>query len=441
MALLNLFKFLSPFIPQTKIESAKVNEQFSKIGDSMDTIAATLDRTPVYAAGTTFPSAANAGKAMVLDASGNPTFRAIGTAADLTATTSDTDSTAGRVLRVGNLGFGSQIAGIKEVYAAQTPADVLAVVGNNAHYTGNILNHGASAPEAWGIISGYITNGNSYSYSYEDFTGINGARYRRTAASASTWNTWRKVYEQGDLGSAAFLTSTTSPTDPAQGRAMRVGDFGLGAVIGPTETDPSAVRQNRIMSLNATWVTSPIAGTDAANQGQMLQIQHADPSYAVQVLYSLSLSAGDLVRRISNNVVGPWVRNITSANMVGTVVASGGSPSLFSAVIERGSNANGEYIKFADGTLICWGTPLVIANQLANGNVGTYGWSYYYENNSVLFPAVFTSAPSVQVTPQGAFLSALVTSVSATAFVVAPITTVLITAGAPIMYAAIGRWR
>ena len=106
MALLNLFKFLSPFIPQTKIESAKVNEQFSKIGDSMDTIAATLDRTPVYAAGTTFPSTANAGKAMVLDASGNPTFRAIGTAADLTATTSNTDSTPGRALRVKDFGIG-----------------------------------------------------------------------------------------------------------------------------------------------------------------------------------------------------------------------------------------------------------------------------------------------------------------------------------------------
>lgn len=39
------------------------------------------------------------------------------------------------------------------------------------------------------------------------------------------------------------------------------------------------------------------------------------------------------------------------ANILGTVSQSGGVPT--GAVIERGSNANGEYVKFADGTLVC----------------------------------------------------------------------------------------
>jgi hypothetical protein len=38
-------------------------------------------------------------------------------------------------------------------------------------------------------------------------------------------------------------------------------------------------------------------------------------------------------------------------NIVGTVSQSGGVPT--GAIIEQGSNANGSYIKFADGTLIC----------------------------------------------------------------------------------------
>jgi len=38
-------------------------------------------------------------------------------------------------------------------------------------------------------------------------------------------------------------------------------------------------------------------------------------------------------------------------NILGTVSQSGGDPT--GAVIERGSNANGDYVKFADGTLIC----------------------------------------------------------------------------------------
>lgn len=40
-------------------------------------------------------------------------------------------------------------------------------------------------------------------------------------------------------------------------------------------------------------------------------------------------------------------------NVVGTVSESAGVPT--GAVIERGSNANGEYTKWADGTMICTG--------------------------------------------------------------------------------------
>ena len=38
-------------------------------------------------------------------------------------------------------------------------------------------------------------------------------------------------------------------------------------------------------------------------------------------------------------------------NILGTVSESGGVPT--GAIIERGSNANGEFVKYADGTMIC----------------------------------------------------------------------------------------
>lgn len=41
-------------------------------------------------------------------------------------------------------------------------------------------------------------------------------------------------------------------------------------------------------------------------------------------------------------------------NILGTVSESSGTPT--GAIIERGSNANGEYVKYADGTLICQGS-------------------------------------------------------------------------------------
>ena len=42
----------------------------------------------------------------------------------------------------------------------------------------------------------------------------------------------------------------------------------------------------------------------------------------------------------------------TRSNILGTVSQSAGVPT--GAIIERGSNANGEFVKYADGTMVCW---------------------------------------------------------------------------------------
>lgn len=49
----------------------------------------------------------------------------------------------------------------------------------------------------------------------------------------------------------------------------------------------------------------------------------------------------------------PITGNAVIPGLVGTVSQSGGVPT--GAVVERGSNANGEYVRFADGTQICAG--------------------------------------------------------------------------------------
>lgn len=47
------------------------------------------------------------------------------------------------------------------------------------------------------------------------------------------------------------------------------------------------------------------------------------------------------------------------AMMLGTVSQSGGIPT--GALMERGSNANGEYVKYADGTMTCWSPVMTFA--------------------------------------------------------------------------------
>ena len=76
---------------------------------------------------------------------------------------------------------------------------------------------------------------------------------------------------------------------------------------------------------------------------------------------------------------------LSSSVMVGTVSQSGGAPT--GSIIERGSNSNGEYTKFADGTMICWRTAISLAATANVTAVAPYN-----------FPAVFSSKPSMTTT-------------------------------------------
>ena len=99
-----------------------------------------------------------------------------------------------------------------------------------------------------------------------------------------------------------------------------------------------------------------------------------------------------------------WMRRATSAttwsawsevyhrqNVVGSVSQSGGVPT--GAIIERGSNANGEYIKFADGTQIC--------TKRGSFNIGVGG----------IFGSLYISAPIVTGSWAIAFVSEPTSSV------------------------------
>lgn len=78
------------------------------------------------------------------------------------------------------------------------------------------------------------------------------------------------------------------------------------------------------------------------------------------------------------------------SNILGTVSKSGGVPT--GAIIERGSNANGEYVRFADGTQICW-----LRESVAGAPTVGFGSIFRSQTITWTFPAAFASAPSVSV--------------------------------------------
>lgn len=81
------------------------------------------------------------------------------------------------------------------------------------------------------------------------------------------------------------------------------------------------------------------------------------------------------------------------ASIVGTVSQSSGLPT--GAIIETGTNSNGTYTKFADGTMICIGVSPVqtTSNQYSATGI------YYAANAYQSFPVAFVGTPRVMMMP------------------------------------------
>lgn len=139
------------------------------------------------------------------------------------------------------------------------------------------------------------------------------------------------------------------PGDRTSGRLMKVGAFGLGSVALPlgasddlNDIDFTGFHYNTSAG-NVTGNNYPEAvagGLFSLNYGIGRGVQ----------IYGAYTGAG-LYWRADGAGWKPWQRIYTNESLVGSVSQSGGVPS--GAAMYRGSNANGEYVRFADGTQIC----------------------------------------------------------------------------------------
>lgn len=100
-------------------------------------------------------------------------------------------------------------------------------------------------------------------------------------------------------------------------------------------------------------------------------------------------SASDDSTKIATTAFVKDQEYFNKTNILGTVSQSGGIPT--GAVIERGSNANGEYVKFADGTLVYW--------QISSSRLTTTGaqGSVFSISAAFTHPINFVSPPAIQV--------------------------------------------
>lgn len=152
------------------------------------------------------------------------------------------------------------------------------------------------------------------------------------------------------LGTASKLTATTSRTDPALGRALKTGDSGVGVALEGINI--------RSLPITAFFTgSSGIQVTGAPDNGFGFGIKMSHTSQG-QNYYASIYRAHDAEKWYVTGTYGqgdqPWCEVYHSGSILGAVAFSGGRNT--GAIIERGVNSNGEYAKFADGTVFAWNT-------------------------------------------------------------------------------------
>ncbi|MCP9337647.1 hypothetical protein [Stutzerimonas xanthomarina] len=192
------------------------------------------------------------------------------------------------------------------------------------------------------------------------------------------------------LGTAATANVQTGPADTTAGALMAVGAFGLGAAgisIPTTEVFQAPGEYSGELT-----VTGVPAGVGGRSQQKFI----GTPTYGMQLLFNVNDSDTSNPNAIwfrhwrGGSPVGNFKRLVHSGNILGTVSQSAGIPT--GAIIERGSNANGEYVKWADGTMECRYTESTVrtASKQISGTT-----TYNTGAVAFVFPAAFAAAPTV----------------------------------------------
>jgi len=264
------------------------------------------------------------------------------------------------------------------------------------------------------------------------------ANFNPRAIAALNWLVGLVAEIEG-LSAADWFDVMQGLTDATAGRVMTTGAFGLGSYTAVTAlsdftADLRPTQFFRTSNLNSC-TGAPQGASWRAAHGLVIA-GHDDRQLVLMANgYAASDAGLDCWFGARDASTGPmrWARLFHDKNIVGTVSDAGGVPS--GAIIEEGSNANGQYVKFADGHQIC--THKVGGLDV---NVG-FGSLYRTDVQVWTYPAAFVGAPVVY--PNGGNNTsawgggANVNSVSANAILVSVATLT----NTEMLLMAIGRWK
>lgn len=315
-----------------------------------------------------------------------------------TPTASNLDTTANRLVRVGDYGRngGAAIARI-----VSDDANTLTVGALYAFTAGGVnvpeaayVDHmpGGTAGYAKQIAYGYLTD----------------KQYVRTQ-TAGVWSAWTSSVEIIDA-----LTSN----DPAKALSARQGKVLYGLLLANNTTlqkfyynvaqGQTVITGPDINGLSLSYVpgTAFLADKDGwtiqiekdytASSGTSLVLTTpAEQSCQISITVFGAFTVADHYTKAEADakIAALALKSASKADIVGIVRQAAGVPT--GAIIEISSNAAGEYVKYANGTMVCrfgWSGILSLDMPLMGAYVS--GWIAW------TFPAPFISRPTVNVTPR-----------------------------------------
>jgi len=160
------------------------------------------------------------------------------------------------------------------------------------------------------------------------------------------------------LGTAATRDVTTSETDATAGRVLKVGDFGLGSV------SPTTFLNANLAVINGFYAAG---GTDAINYPPGLSrfgILRVETRGTTQVTQEVTFD-NTIHTRYSSDAGSTWTNWVEIATEQNN------------SLITSGSNSNGSFTRFPDGTQICYTRfDYTFPNSIAPNTQGSANFPY-----------------------------------------------------------------
>ncbi|MDE4193534.1 hypothetical protein [Phaeobacter gallaeciensis] len=205
---------------------------------------------------------------------------------------------------------------------------------------------------------------------------------RIRANDGSAWSEWTEVVTSANVQANGF--------DRTSGAVLKVGAFGLGG-LGDVIDDFSTAPQfsEFIAGGGAGVIDGPPDG--GSYRPGLVAFRSASDRSSILMFTASGIAVRSYLAGAPDS---DWISLFSTENLVGTVSQSGGAPT--GAVIERGSNANGEYVRFADGTQMCWQDD---ADDLDATNASGSLYRSSVSGNWT-FPAAFLGGSSISVSAQ-----------------------------------------